>query len=208
MITLTKIKLAGGEETPRFEAQVCWQGKPVGVATNGGTGGPCRVWWGVARKGAPDGFVVTPKATIDAVLREAARLAKRAEPDLFSDLDPDQVEPPVYIASWEEAMSFVLVHEIVLSRHIKALDRACKSRVLTRCPGQAEGAYYTIGVPPTPAEIAAVRRRYPGHVVLNELPSRERAERIMRAEPAEEANPNDLISDRRDRGLRDDGTRP
>jgi len=188
MITLTKIKLAGGDETPRFEATLCWNGKPVAAVSNGGTGGACRVWWAAPARRIED-VVVTYRDTILAVLREASREAKRLEPALYAHLDPEA--DPFARHDGEDALSFVCMHEVELSRHIKALDRACKSRVLTRCPGQAEGAYYTISVPPTPAEIAGVKSRYPGHIVLNELSSRERAERIMRAEPAppESVNP-------------------
>jgi hypothetical protein len=41
MYALTAIKLAGGEETPRFEATITKDGKKIGFVSNGGTGGPC-----------------------------------------------------------------------------------------------------------------------------------------------------------------------
>lgn len=45
MYGLTAIKLAGGEETPRFEAKITCEGKIVGVVSNGGTGGSCSYWF-------------------------------------------------------------------------------------------------------------------------------------------------------------------
>jgi len=121
MITLTKIKLAGGDETPRFEATVCWNGKPVGIATNGGTGGASRVWWAVTRTVRPprrgvlvldDGVTCTDKATVEAVMREAARVAKKLEPDLFAKLDPEQAGPLHYVGLWEDALDVVLMSHL------------------------------------------------------------------------------------------------
>jgi hypothetical protein len=45
MYALTAIKLAGGEETPRFEARITLDGKNVGCVLNDGRGGCCRYSW-------------------------------------------------------------------------------------------------------------------------------------------------------------------
>lgn len=183
MITLTKIKYAGGDETPRFEAVLCWHGKPVAAVSNGGTGGPCRVWWAAPARRVEE-IVATDKTTQEAVLREAARIAKEVEPSLFAKLDTEH-DP---LGLRQDALDYVCMREVELARLAKSLDRACKTKVLLRTPGQPAGAYCTISVPPTAHEISEVRRRYPGHVVLNDLASRARAERLMRAEPADPRN--------------------
>ena len=183
MITLTKIKHAGGDETPRFEAVLCWHGKPVAAVSNGGTGGPCRVWWAAPARRV-EGIVATDKATQEAVLREAVRIAKEVEPSLFAKLDPEH-DP---LGLRQDALDYVCMREVELVRLARSLDRACKTKVLTRKPGQPAGAYCTVSVPPTAHEIAEVRRRYPSHIVLNNLSSRDRAERLMRAEPDDSRN--------------------
>jgi hypothetical protein len=175
MITLTKLKRAGGDETPRFEATLCWNSKPVAVVSNGGTGGRCRVWW------APPGNKPPDRDTVLAVLREASRQAKRLHPDLFRHIDPEA--DPFARYDGEAALDTVLMHEVELAGLAKALDRACKTKIVLRTPGQRAGAYLVISVPPTAHEIADVRRRYPCCVVLNEMPLRERAERVMSGEP-------------------------
>lgn len=180
MITLTKLKLAGGEETPRFEATVCWNGKPVGIATNGGTGGASRVWW--ATSVGRTALVDTYATTIEAVMREAARLAKKAEPGLFAKLDPEQPGPLHYVGLWEEALDFVLMHEIELAGHAKALDRACKTHTVVRLHGAKPGQFWRVRGA-TPADLARERGKPDVAVVLNDLPSRDRAERLLRAEP-------------------------
>ena len=42
---LKAIKMAGGEETPRFEAKITENGKVIGVASNDGGGGCKRYWF-------------------------------------------------------------------------------------------------------------------------------------------------------------------
>lgn len=44
-LELKNIKLAGGDETPRFEASLCLDGKRVAIASNDGRGGECEVQW-------------------------------------------------------------------------------------------------------------------------------------------------------------------
>lgn len=189
MITLTKLKLAGGDETPRFEATVCWHGKPVGIATNGGTGGACRVWWtpgpvadakswGAAMKRA---IPVTPQDTILAVLREASRQAKRLFPDLYAHLDPEA--DPFARYDGEDALSTVLMHEVELAGHARSLDRTCKTHTVVRLYGAKPGQLWQVRGA-TPADLARERSKPDVAVVLNDLPSRERAERLLRAEPA------------------------
>jgi hypothetical protein len=174
VITLTKLKLAGGEETPRFEATICWRGKPIGVASNGGTGGPSRVWWAVGRGG------VTDKATVEAVMREAARVAKRFEPNLFAKLDPEAPGP--YVGRWEDALDLVLMHEIELVGHVKALDRACKTHTVVRLHGAKPGQFWKMRGA-TPDDLARARAQRDVAVVLNDLSSRDRAERLIHGEP-------------------------
>jgi hypothetical protein len=162
-ITLRKLRRAGGEETPRFEAIVVHDGRDVATVSNGGTGGPCRFRWSA-----------DPAATLLA----AVRLAAEQWPDLYARLSA----APSRDAA-EDALGTVCMHEVEVMRLAKILDRAAKTKVLLRESGQPVGVYHTVSVPPTEHEITEVRRRYPTYTVLNSLPSRDRAERVMRAEP-------------------------
>lgn len=124
----------------------------------------------------------TYATTIEAVMREAARLAKKAEPGLFAKLDPEQPGPLHYVGLWEEALDFVLMHEIELAGHAKALDRACKTHTVVRLHGAKPGQFWRVRGA-TPADLARERGKPDVAVVLNDLPSRDRAERLLRAEP-------------------------
>ena len=99
MITLTKIKVAGGEETPRFDAVLNWNGAPVALVSNAGHGGACHVLWQAKLNGPP-----TPMPTRTAVLRAALELAQREEPELFAAAGP------------MTALDYVLVSEVETER--------------------------------------------------------------------------------------------
>jgi hypothetical protein len=163
VITLTKIKTAGGEETPRFDAVLNWHGAPVALVSNAGHGGACHVLWQAKLNGPP-----TPLLTRTAVLRAALELAQREEPELFAAASP------------AAALDYVLVSEVETERLVRSLDRLVKKSVAFRAPGQAPGTYYTTRGPLTPALRAEIHRRHPGATILNDLSPRERAA-IVRA---------------------------
>jgi hypothetical protein len=160
MITLAKVKMAGGEETPRFEAVLLWHGAPVALVSNDGNGGACRVYWRGKAGGAQ-----TPDATIDAVYDAAVA----------------QQEPGSFAAkSRTLALDFVILEEVEIFQIAKKLDRACAKSILFRTPGQGQGEYFVARGTPSPEVLAAIVKRHPAATILNALPSRERAELILR----------------------------
>jgi len=163
---LTKIKEAGGEETPRFCAVLTLDGVPVAHVSNDGCGGSCRV----------DGM----KGPLD------SKTLKRIE-DAAVLLVAD-VRPPTSNLSEETLRSLDLDTAIfrLLDRTAlaKKIDRACKSKTLLRHRGDDAGVYRVASVfymPGSPAT-ESIRKDPRVAVILNELSSDERAVRVMSKE--------------------------
>ncbi len=152
-ITLKKLKTAGGDETPRFSAQLCVDGKVVADVSNGGTGGCNRNYW-------TQGY--DPKPLLTWALAES----RRREPTLFKH---DYAE---------EALGY-LVNTMVENAAIEArMTRACKKSTLVRFHGDAVGSYRSINRPYDPAHALDPRIA----VVLNALAPSDRVLRLNSVE--------------------------
>lgn len=162
-ITLSRLKTAGGEETPRFEATLVFNGNPVAVVSNDGNGGPCRYHWSTR----PDGGDIGR-----ACRKEAQSVAHKEEPRLFKADEGDD----------EGALDYVIFGEIELVALAKRLDRTCKGKIVLRETGQAPGSYMTVSVAYSTEAAERLRKDPKVAVILNELPSRERALRVRTAE--------------------------
>lgn len=160
MITLTKLKRAGGEETPRFEAVLMFESAPVAFVSNSGTGGACRIDWIEGRSGTARVRV------LDWARVEAARLS----PDLFK-LD-DLVTPN----DCEGALDYLVLVEVSIVDASKKLDKKCAKATLYRLRGEKPGVYRVYPKPFTPDSFALTDPRVA--VVLNTLSSRDRVLRI------------------------------
>lgn len=161
-LTLTKLKTAGGEETPRFEARLHFNGREVALVSNGGTGGSCTFYW------------THPKEDRSLLFSWAREEAARQEPSLFGE--------GRRVISGEEALDFLVLIEVDLAASAKRLVRAMKTRTLVRFFGDEVGVYRSIPIAYVPGRSPANDPRV--SVCLNALDPRDAALRLRTAEPA------------------------
>lgn len=154
--TLAKVKMAGGEETPRFEAMLVVDGVEVAHVSNGGTGGANRFYWNGGETTRARVWPLLVKKALESV-KDDARY-----PDLYVD-----------------SMIFAEIDVVALA---KRLDRACAKFTLYRLHGDKVGHYREYRTPYTPE--LTVNRDARVAVVLNTLSSRERARRVLNVQEA------------------------
>jgi hypothetical protein len=169
MITLTKLKVAGGEETPRFEAMLSFNGREIARVSNGGTGGSCSFWW------------LHPHEDRSLLFSWATEQASREEPTLFGPAAHTEHYKP----GGEEALDYLVLGEVELAGTMKRLQRQMKGKTLIRFWGEKESVYRSINIAYVPGG------RHPGNdprvaVCLNALSLRDAALRLRTAEPERE----------------------
>lgn len=163
MITLSKLKRAGGEETPRFEAFLHFNGREIARVANGGTGGACSFWW------------LFPQEDRGLLFSWSLDEARRRQPKLFRDTGLTSM------TRGAEALDFLVMDEVEIAALSAKLDRACRTKTLVRFWGDEEGRYREI-----PIKYDSKHRVDPRvSVTLNTLEPRERALRIRTTEPKE-----------------------
>lgn len=165
MITLTKLKTAGGEETPRFEAMLSFNGREIARVANGGTGGSCSFWW------------LRPQEDRSLLFAWATEQASREEPTLFGRAAHTEHYKP----TGEAALDFLVLGEVELAGTIKRLQRAMKTKTLVRFWGEKANVYRSINIAYVPGG------KHPGNdprvaVTLNALTPRGAALRLRQAE--------------------------
>lgn len=121
MIELRKLKRAGGEETPRFEAVLAFNGREVAHVSNGGTGGATRFDW------------INPREDLTLLFTWAVAEARRRQPDLFNG--------PEHAAA---AIDYLVMDEVEIAPVAKRLARQFRTHLCVRFYGQGEGRYHAI----------------------------------------------------------------
>lgn len=152
-ITLTKVKTAGGEETPRFEARLAVDGVEVAIVTNGGTGGANRYHW-------------LDEHRYPGLVAQIETLAKQVTGATFEPLD---------------ALVFQLLDEIALAKRLKrTMKTKHVFRLVGDKPGEYRTATQ-VGWTDI-RKVLREKYGEKLACIVGDLPENERAKRIMREE--------------------------